>query len=326
MSQVMINQKVSLSSKHSCSLIKWGEEMKRVFIIGNGFDLAHGLKTSYFDFSDYLRENDKLFYDQIMEYNLFKDNDLWSDFENNLSKINIDSLTAYANLQCNDDMDYDSMEGDNVDFSVYGELDYIDRLSEKIKDWLSDTVDVSKCKKIINPVYLKDSLWLTFNYTNTLEDLYGVNSECILHIHEDVDNYNNDLLIGHGNDQAINELENECQQLYYGREYSAKKAIVRYLRKSRKPVKSRIEDNQTYFSDYADADEIYILGFSFGNVDMPYIDKVASSSPNADIYISFYDIGTIPGILCKMKGYEPKIRFLKIEDLKTNPPTCILKS
>lgn len=299
--------------------------MKRVFIIGNGFDLAHGLKTSYFDFRDYVRKNEKTFYDKIMEFNLFRDDKLWKDFENKLSKIDIDSLTTYANLQCNDNMDYDSMEGDNIDCSVDKELDYIDKLSEKIKDWLSDTVDVTKCKKIINPVYLKDSLWLTFNYTNTLEDLYGVNSECILHIHGDVDHYNKGLLIGHGNDQDINELENKCQQLYSGREYSAKKAIVKYLRKSRKPVKSRIQDNQTYFSDYADADEIYILGFSFGNVDMPYIDKVASSSPNANIYISFYDKGEIPRFQCKMKSYKSKIQFLKIEGMKTNPPTYILK-
>lgn len=31
---------------------------ERVFIIGNGFDLAHGLKTGYFSFIDFLKETD----------------------------------------------------------------------------------------------------------------------------------------------------------------------------------------------------------------------------------------------------------------------------
>ena len=28
--------------------------MKRLFILGNGFDLSHGLETSYVDFKNYL--------------------------------------------------------------------------------------------------------------------------------------------------------------------------------------------------------------------------------------------------------------------------------
>ncbi|WP_375104117.1 AbiH family protein [Paenibacillus sp. RS8] len=31
--------------------------MNSLFIIGNGFDLAHGMKTSYEDFHEYLKEN-----------------------------------------------------------------------------------------------------------------------------------------------------------------------------------------------------------------------------------------------------------------------------
>ena len=50
--------------------------MKRVFIIGNGFDLAHGLKTGYFSFRDFLKSKDRPFYDQIKEYNLFEGDDL----------------------------------------------------------------------------------------------------------------------------------------------------------------------------------------------------------------------------------------------------------
>ena len=128
--------------------------MKRVFIIGNGFDLAHGLKTGYFAFRDFLKSTDRTFYDQIKEYYLFEGDDLWRNFESNLSKIDVETLTSYANLRCNDDMDYDSMEGDNIDIAVAEELNYIDGLSEKIREWVSGTVDLSACNKIIASSYL----------------------------------------------------------------------------------------------------------------------------------------------------------------------------
>lgn len=299
--------------------------MKRVFIIGNGFDLAHGLKTGYFAFRDFLKSTDRPFYDQIKEYNLFEGDDLWRNFESNLSKIDVETLTSYANLRCNDDMDYDSMEGDNIDIAVAEELNYIDGLSEKIREWVSGTVDLSACNKIIASSYLKDSLWLTFNYTHTLEDLYEIDPNSILHIHGDAENYYEELIMGHGNDEDIAEIENECQSLYSGREYGAKKAVVKYLQKSRKPVTNLIENHEAYFKDYESADEIYILGFSFGDVDMPYVEKIASESPKATIYVSFYDVNSIPEFLNKMMKYIERIKFFKIEGLGSYPPTYVLK-
>ena len=297
--------------------------MKRVFIIGNGFDLAHGLKTSYLNFRDYLRNNYYYFYNQIKEYNLFEGDELWSNFENNLSKIDISTLTSYANLQCSDDFDYDSMEGDNIDFAVENELNYIDSLSEKIAEWLSNTINLNLCNKIINKVYFEESFWFTFNYTHTIEDLYNVNSNSVFHVHGDIEDFFGTLLIGHGNDDDINALEEECQTLFSGREYSAKKAIVKYLQKSRKPVEQLIENNTAYFEDYRNASEIYILGFSFGDVDMPYVEKIVSESPTATIYISFYDINSIPIFLNKMHKHRKRIKFVKIEGLSKYPPTCV---
>ena len=36
-----------------------------LFIIGNGFDLAHGLKTGYTDFKEYLGEHNKPLFNTI---------------------------------------------------------------------------------------------------------------------------------------------------------------------------------------------------------------------------------------------------------------------
>lgn len=41
--------------------------MKRLFVIGNGFDLAHGLKISYIDFRNWLEEHHSAFLHQLEE-------------------------------------------------------------------------------------------------------------------------------------------------------------------------------------------------------------------------------------------------------------------
>ena len=86
-----------------------------------------------------------------------------------------------------------------------------------------------------------------------------------------------------------------------------------------------IENHEAYFKDYESADEIYILGFSFGDVDMPYVEKIASESPKATIYVSFYDVNSIPEFLNKMMKYIERIKFFKIEGLGSYPPTYVLK-
>ncbi|TPR55438.1 AbiH family protein [Enterococcus sp. OL5] len=69
--------------------------MRTLYIIGNGFDLGHGLKTSYIDFSEWVK---KYYRDIFEKINLMiKENNVleytgehdigWFDFENSLDKL-----------------------------------------------------------------------------------------------------------------------------------------------------------------------------------------------------------------------------------------------
>lgn len=67
---------------------------RNLYIIGNGFDLYHGLQTSYISFAKYLFENDIELYDSLLKYFELPDIDnensnikIWSDFETKLSKF-----------------------------------------------------------------------------------------------------------------------------------------------------------------------------------------------------------------------------------------------
>ncbi|MBT2755884.1 hypothetical protein J7E71_07975 [Mesobacillus foraminis] len=53
--------------------------MKRLFIIGNGFDLHHGMKTSYWNFRNYISVTETGILRTMELFNMFQE-DLWSDF------------------------------------------------------------------------------------------------------------------------------------------------------------------------------------------------------------------------------------------------------
>ena len=57
-----------------------------LFIIGNGFDLMHGVPSSYYNFRDSLGKHSAL--RETLETNLTP-TDLWADFEDSLAHINI---------------------------------------------------------------------------------------------------------------------------------------------------------------------------------------------------------------------------------------------
>jgi len=72
----------------------------RLFIIGNGFDLAHGMATRYGDFNRWLIKNER--YDVIQElqsaYPAKMGNDflLWSDFEAALGQYDIEKVFNWS--------------------------------------------------------------------------------------------------------------------------------------------------------------------------------------------------------------------------------------
>ena len=71
----------------------------KIYILGNGFDLAHNLKTSYRDFRDYLEDTDLEYLIQLEEMygyypeskiSMVQDN-LWKEFEYQLGEIDAES-------------------------------------------------------------------------------------------------------------------------------------------------------------------------------------------------------------------------------------------
>ena len=67
-----------------------------LFIIGNGFDLAHSMRTKYADFRDWLKSQGEHILVEDIEYYFNIDPETWSDFEHALGDYDLQTL--YKNI------------------------------------------------------------------------------------------------------------------------------------------------------------------------------------------------------------------------------------
>lgn len=254
-----------------------------LYIIGNGFDLAHGMKTSYEHFHQWLIDNGE--YSTILRLeslypNIKNTEGRWCDIESALGSITLEEAINYdKNFQeCPDEIN-----NENSSFDAY-------RCGENIRN----TVDIfpgllmywinSISTKKVNPQFDidKNAYFLSFNYTRTLEDVYQVRKENVLHIHE-TSMDNKQLIVGYGEALFENEdyvLDNEQVDVAL---------IKNLLSHCRKPVDAILKEpmSKAWFSNLVNVSSIIVFGHSCSKVDKPYFETIAKSV-KADAHWTFY--------------------------------------
>lgn len=212
--------------------------MATLFIIGNGFDLAHGLSTSYFDLKQYISRRDAEVYRQINEQLFIGNEDLWSSFECNVGTKDDYFEQGFMDIiqstqDTADDMPAggDPMEGDVLKQKENNDNDIAQKISQSLDSeyeklnfdglydvFLShleellkaaDIVNLSKNRNGIIEALITDSTnpkFITFNYTHTLEHIYDINKEDILYLHGELGHTK--MLFGNQEDK-ITELKPE---------------------------------------------------------------------------------------------------------------------
>lgn len=283
---------------------------KNLYIIGNGFDIWQGLPTSYDNFNCYMCRNHSESHERIGQmYNQLNRNMLWKDFENQLSELNITRL-----VERNVDHWLNLMYA-NINNQLYVETEIsnsFDTLDQDIKDFFHEwvnNIDYSKAnnKRISNICKDKNALFLTFNYTNTLERFYEVQEERICYIHRCTSN--NSLLrpvVGHGISNNIIEKSvdnlhdvicklvishNKLSDIQLQCEHMADMIISQikeFLNGLYKDTKSCLDDNGTWFSKLTDIENIYVLGHSLSEVDARYFEFIRKKNPDAKWHVSYY--------------------------------------
>lgn len=282
--------------------------MKHLYIIGNGFDIHHGRNTDYQNFHKWLSDNEENeTLSAIDETFGYCDKTWWKDFEQNLASANTleiaieEAKEHYPNFGSDDFRDADWHD---AECAVEQRLEEAyTAIRDSFHRWINQLDGGNEEMKI--EMELDDSLFLTFNYSDTLESLYNIPYNRILYIHGKAKT-NDELVLGHG--VCLEDLEkevvssepsfalgNEDDDYYYeeGDDYitqSAKDAAVSAVHKQRKNVDSIINKHEEWFAALSDVTKIHIYGHSFGDVDLPYFRKIFSSvdKMNVEVEISDY--------------------------------------
>ena len=172
-----------------------------LYIIGNGFDIHHGIRSNYSDFGKFLAAQDKETFDLVEKYLAF-DDDFWSDFESRLADFDASTLIEDAS-------DFlVSYAADNWRESFNHDYQYeirrvVKALSETMKarfaDWI-EQLPIPARSEIEDKLVRLDpeATFINFNYTPSLGQLYGVADSHILHIHGSSKRASDGLVLGHG--------------------------------------------------------------------------------------------------------------------------------
>jgi len=252
---------------------------KRLYIIGNGFDLHHELRTSYWDFSEYLKENDSELYYLLDSYTYYPatEESLWSKFEENLANLEINDI-----LSDNTDRlpDYASDDFRDRDRHVFPDVmdGYHSKLTigllEIFKRFIQD-VEVPK-KAFGYKIELdKSASFLSFNYTDTLQRLYNIDKDKIVYLHNSAFE-SDDVILGHGTDpkkfeekkplppdglteEQLEQWHDEHDDWDYSYD-TGKVTIMRYYRDTFKPTNEVINNHSSFFEKIGDAPRVHSIG------------------------------------------------------------------
>lgn len=268
-------------------------------VIGNGFDLASGIKSSYSDFKQWLQLNDKHRLIGLMDTFFSNQRDVWGNIEKALGEYDEDSILEYC--KPDEEIDYDhptrSMAAveDNPEWIFKPVLD---EFIEAFKDWVN-SIDIANAEKVRDlPVECK---YLTFNYTETLEMIYGIPESNILHIHGSRI-LDKEYIIGHNNFRNPNDAYKDESQMLYLQDTWSK--IIEWMNGLVKDSTSIIRQNKDFFDSLSDIEQIVVYGHSFFEVDWSYMEEIVKHvgvvKPWAISYYCPKDLERINGFVKKM--------------------------
>lgn len=272
---------------------------KTLIIIGNGFDLASGIQSSYSDFKHWLQMNGNHRLIGLMDTFFSNQRDVWGDIEKALGEYDEDSILEYC--KPDEEIDYDHPTRSIAAIEDSPEWIFrpvLDEFIEAFNDWVN-SINITNAVKVRElPVECK---YLTFNYTETLEMIYGIPKSNILHIHGSRI-LDKEYIIGHDNFRNPDDAYNDESQMLYLQETWSK--IIEWMNGLVKDSTSIIRQNKDFFDSLSDIEQIVVYGHSFYEVDWPYMEEivkhVGTVKPWSISYYSRKDLEQINDFVKKM--------------------------
>lgn len=254
--------------------------LESLYIIGNGFDIYHGISSRYFDFKEYLSNVDNDLHDLVEEYIPAQED--WSDLETALAYIDIDQIIEYASQFLMSYAAEDWSDAYHHDYQ-YEVNEIINALSASLKmrfgEWVRQLVIPSVRELKISPLRLpRTSRYFNFNYTSSLTDIYSIPRNGIFYIHGQAQE-NDELVLGHAWNpieipslNSVSDPESMDTRVMEGNEI-----INDYFGCTFKNSANIIAENSDYFVSLRDVSKIFVLGHSLSPVDEVYFEEIVKN-------------------------------------------------
>lgn len=255
----------------------------KFFIIGNGFDIGHNLDTRYWDFRKFLEYNYTDFLRSFEQHydiypgiiNKVKQELLWNEFEKNLANINEETI-----IELGREINLNLESGDiGIEDTLYdyfnSEYQHIEKLAIYLKEWIR-TIRIHDCKPKTTFINKNNNdIYLTFNYTSVLENVYGISNERVIHIHGSLKKYKLGPIIGHGNIERIKNIKEriiESEKIFDEKSCSICRVLENYYVNTYKDIKKYYH----LLSDieWNNVNEVVVIGHSMSDIDLPYFSFV----------------------------------------------------
>ena len=301
-----------------------------LLVIGNGFDLAHGLKTNYLDFLQWAYENEHMGrnygkgvghircgngvtmpypgfdlqwywdnrlsqsykHDPAFAWVLFKEHDSWIDLENNLA-VCLESTEIKRKLN---ERGFGAMQALFTEF-----------LLPKFEQYIAEVINndsATERKLLVSGA----DLVLSFNYSNTFERLYGERKQKVCYIN------------GKAQAQAIHSnIVFGCDCYEYSSQGKDQMGFDKVVQRTQKNTcdayKDWIsEDNKNHY-------QIHIVGHSIGKTDWDILRPLVTAKGNTT-QVYYHDEEAYNDLVFNMIGMvgreimiQRKIDFHHISEL-----------
>lgn len=253
-----------------------------LYVIGNGFDLHHGLATGLADFKGFIGCRRPDLQSTVEEY-LCNLSGNWANLEEALAYFDVDQMLDHAsNFLVSYAVD-DWSDSYHHDYQ-YEINEVAEALSKELKSefycWIKQ-IQIPAVSAITNALKLVPGAhFLNFNYTPTLQELYSVDKSRILHIHGSIMDENDEIVLGHGwgstNRPQLNggqdpeEIDTRVMQ--------GNAIIERYFEETFKPTDALIKQNGRFFGALGSVTDVFVWGHSLSAVDLPYFAEIATAT------------------------------------------------
>ena len=313
-----------------------------IYILGNGFDLMHGVQSSYYAFRDSLGKSNSL--RQALE-NFWMPDDIWADFEGALAHFNMQAMSGKFMVDNWLDI-YDVYDVDTgtAEFFMAAEaaanpiLTVSYELPRRFRKWI-ETLTIGTEDKPLRNMFRNGKV-LCFNYTEFVEELYGVakNHVCYIHGCRRKNKYypKENLILGHMPGASDNSYDFKDDSLRVARnsqkQYlidAAQDQVIRLVVESDESLTKNCSEiilkHKAFFTSLAEIQNVIVIGHSLSPVDWDYFTEVASAISDSKGVHWFFgchglrDLENLEALIEKLDITRSVVSVFQTDDITVTP-------